>query len=69
MTRNIGTVDRVIRFVVGVLLLGLYGALEPPGRYVTLLGLIPLGTALTGNCPFYSMVGISTTRKDPGSPA
>jgi hypothetical protein len=63
MTRNIGTVDRVIRFAVGVLLLGLYGALEPPGRYLTLLGLIPLGTALTGNCPLYSTLGISTTRK------
>jgi hypothetical protein len=69
MTRNIGTLDRVIRFAVGVLLLGLYGALEPPGRYLTLLGLIPLGTALTGNCPLYSMLGISTIRKQPGSPA
>jgi len=63
MTRNIGTVDRVLRFAVGVVLLGLYGALEPPGRYVALLGLIPLGTALTGNCPLYSTLGISTTRR------
>jgi hypothetical protein len=63
MTRNIGTIDRVVRLIVGVLLLGLYGALEPPGRYLTLLGLIPLGTALTGNCPLYSLLGISTLRK------
>jgi hypothetical protein len=67
MIRNIGAVDRVIRFAVGVLILGLYGALQPPGRYLTLLGLIPLGTALTGNCPLYSLLGISTRRKGPHS--
>lgn len=66
MTRNIGTVDRIIRGIVGVLLLGLYGALEPPGRYLALFGLIPLGTALTGNCPLYSLLGISTLRKTAG---
>jgi hypothetical protein len=69
MPRNIGSVDRFIRFVVGVLALGLYGALEPPGRYFTLLGLIPLGTALTGNCPVYSLMGISTRGKSAGSPS
>ena len=63
MRKNIGTLDRVIRFVLGVMLLGLYGALEPPGRYLTLLGLIPLGTALSGNCPVYSLLGVSTRRK------
>ncbi len=66
MTRNSGTVDRIIRLVVGILILGLYGALQPPGRYLTLLGLIPLGTGLTGTCPLYSMLGISTVRKAEG---
>jgi hypothetical protein len=33
------------------MILGLYGALDPPWKYVTLLGLIPLGSALTGFCP------------------
>lgn len=65
MTRNIGSLDRVVRGILGVLILGLFGALEPPGRYLTLLGLIPLGTALTGNCPLYSLFGISTVRKPP----
>ena len=63
MRRNVGTVDRIIRLVLGVLILGLYGALQPPLRYFTLLGLIPLGTALTGNCPLYSLLGISTASK------
>lgn len=62
MDRNIGTLDRIVRLVLGVLLLGLYGALEPPLRYVTLLGLIPLGTAILGSCPMYTLLGISTRR-------
>jgi hypothetical protein len=54
--------DRVIRVVIGVLLLGLYGALEPPGRYLTLIGLIPLGTGLLGSCPLYRVLGFSTVK-------
>lgn len=63
MTLNLSMADRLARIILGVMLLGLYGALEPPWRYLTLLGLIPLGTALTGNCPLYTVLGISTLRK------
>jgi hypothetical protein len=52
--------DRGIRLVIGVMILGLYGALEPPFRYITLVGLIPLGTALVGSCPIYALFGWST---------
>ena len=55
-----GRVDRLIRLVLGILILGLYGATSPPLQYLTLLGLIPLGTALTGNCPLYTLLNIST---------
>jgi len=40
-----------------VVILGLYGALAPPWKYLTLLGLIPLGTSLTGFCPLYAAIG------------
>jgi hypothetical protein len=60
MTRNLGMLDRLIRLVIGVMILGLYGALEPPLRYLTLVGLIPLGTALVGSCPIYTLFGWST---------
>ena len=65
MTRNVGTADRIVRLIIGVGILGLYGALAAPWRYLALVGLVPLGTALTGNCPIYSMLGISTCRKQP----
>lgn len=65
MARNVGPLDRAIRLVIGVLILGLYGALDSPWKYLTLLGLVPLGTALVGSCPLYSLLGISTRRAAP----
>lgn len=63
MNHNVGTWDRAARVVVGVLLLGLYGALTPPLRYVTLIGLVLIATAMMGRCPLYSLFGISTCRR------
>ena len=57
MVRNMGWFDRILRLVIGVLILGLYGALEPPWRYLTLIGLIPLASGLTGFCPVYAWLG------------
>ena len=57
MTRNIGNIERIGRLVLGVLILGLYGALPLPWRYLTLVGLLPLGSALTGFCPIYAQLG------------
>ena len=58
MTRNIGTIDRALRAIVGIVLISLVfvGPQTPWGW----LGLVPLGTALLGWCPPYAMFGIST---------
>jgi hypothetical protein len=53
MVRNLGPIERVLRIALGVILLGLYGALPEPWRYLTLVGLLPLGTGLVGHCPVY----------------
>jgi hypothetical protein len=57
MTVNIGKVERVLRLLVGVMILGLYGALPEPWRYLTLIGLLPFGSAMTGFCPVYAALG------------
>ncbi len=57
MRCNVGRMDRVVRGIIGVMILGLYGALEPPWQYLTLIGLVPLGSALTGFCPLYARLG------------
>ncbi|MFN2315768.1 MAG: DUF2892 domain-containing protein [Gemmatimonadales bacterium] len=62
MERNAGKLDRGLRLVAGIMLLGLYGALEPPLKYFTLFGLVLVGTALTGVCPLYSLFGINTCK-------
>ena len=57
MVRNVGTTERVVRLIVGGVILGLFGVLPSPWRYLALLGLIPFGTALTGHCPVYRVLG------------
>jgi hypothetical protein len=63
MTRNMGNLERIARLVLGIMILGLYGALEPPAQYLTLIGLVPLGSALTGFCPIYAQLGWNRNRK------
>ena len=56
--RNEGTVDRVLRVVAGAALVSLvFVGPETPWGWV---GLVPLVTGLVGNCPVYSLLGIST---------
>ena len=57
MLRNLGTVERVVRILAGLMILGLYGALDSPWKYLTLIGLVPLGTGLVGYCPVYKAFG------------
>ena len=63
MNHNLGTWDRALRVIAGILLLGLYGALTSPLRYVTLMGLVLIATAIMGRCPLYSLMGVSTCRR------
>lgn len=60
MTRNEGTVDRVLRVIVGLVLiaLALTGVFSPWGW----VGVVPLVTGLVGVCPIYSIFGIRTCR-------
>jgi hypothetical protein len=57
MVRNVGMIERVLRVIAGIAVLGLFGALPTPWRYLTLIGLIPLGTGLLGYCPVYRTLG------------
>ena len=56
--RNIGTFDRILRALAGGLILSL--VFVGPQTCWGLLGLIPLVTALTGFCPAYRLIGLST---------
>ncbi len=61
--KNEGTIDRVIRVVIGVALLivGFAAMGGTAGTIVGVVGLVPLLTGLAGWCPLYSVLGIRTT--------
>lgn len=64
MKTNVGTVDKLLRIVVGLALLSLYFVLEGQARWWALVGLVPLFTGVFGVCPLYSLLGISTCPMD-----
>ena len=68
--RNEGTIDRILRVALAMVLLpvglfllgGLQGSLL--GLLVAGLSMLPLATGLTGFCPLYVPFGISTLGKE-----
>ncbi|MGB3639037.1 MAG: DUF2892 domain-containing protein [Rivularia sp. (in: cyanobacteria)] len=68
MKSNMGVIDRVIRIAIaGVLLyLGLIVHRDSAlGIGLAFLSIIPVLTALLGNCPLYKLLGISTRKVNP----
>jgi hypothetical protein len=60
---NVGSIDRIARIVVGVLLVAYAIPLgfPPTGwNWVGWIGVVPLLTAVFGICPAYSLFGITT---------
>lgn len=55
---NVGKTDRIIRVILGALLVGnVFFALQHPIGWV---GVILILTGLAGICPLYSLLGINT---------
>lgn len=59
MKKNEGNLDRVIRVVLGV---GIIGAGVYMQNWLGLIGIVPLATAAIGWCPLYSIIGVSTCK-------
>ena len=59
MKKNVGSVDKTVRIIFAVIIFaaGFYFQ-----TWWGLLGLVPLGTALTNSCPLYMPFGISTKK-------
>ncbi len=60
MKQNVGTFDRWIRIVLGVVMI-VWGFTA--GSWWGAIGLIPLITGIIGYCGLYSIFGISTCKK------
>jgi hypothetical protein len=64
--KNVGTIDRVVRIIVGIAFLAGFAlnmVAAPLSYLVALIGLIALVTGALGTCPAYSLIGISTRDK------
>ncbi|WP_373753141.1 YgaP family membrane protein [Neisseria weixii] len=61
MEKNIGGIDRVIRAIIGVVLIALtlFGVIGWWGW----IGIVPLATAFIRFCPLYRVIGFSSCRQ------
>ena len=61
-TTNVGSIDRILRIVVGVALLAGFflNSSNSPWTYLYLVGIVPLATGLMSTCPLYSLIGLNT---------
>ncbi|MBV2131712.1 DUF2892 domain-containing protein [Pseudomonas sp. MAP12] len=57
MHRNVGSIDRIGRILIG---LGLLAWAISGGPLWAWIGILPLATGLLGWCPAYSLLGIRT---------
>jgi len=63
LKKNVGSIERIIRLVVGVAALAAFFMLPDAAyRYWLLIGIVPLATGLLSSCPLYTIFGISTCK-------
>ncbi len=63
MSNNIGNIDRVIRILIGLVLIAYaipLGFKETGWNWTGWIGVLPIITALAGTCPIYRVLGLST---------
>ena len=66
MTKNMGTVDRIVRFVVAVAVAILYFTGVISGTLAIILGVLAiifLATSIVGFCPLYAPFKLSTRKQ------
>ncbi|MFM2288382.1 MAG: hypothetical protein RL684_1525 [Pseudomonadota bacterium] len=66
MKANVGSIDKLLRIVVGLALIawGLWG--EGAWHRLGFIGIVPILTALVGFCPLYTLLGIRTNPSPKG---
>jgi Protein of unknown function (DUF2892) len=63
LTANVGTVDRILRIIVGLGLLSMLLWVDGNAKWWGLIGLGPLLTAFIRWCPAYAVIGANTGAK------
>ncbi|HYD63165.1 MAG TPA: DUF2892 domain-containing protein [Noviherbaspirillum sp.] len=63
MNANVGSVDKIIRLVLALVLFSLFFVVPGDVKWFGLAGFVPLLTGLVNWCPLYTFFGINTCRK------
>ena len=67
MKKNVGTIDKVIRILIAVVVIALYFAKVISGTVAVvllILSAVLAATALINFCPIWRILGISTRKKE-----
>ena len=60
MEKNVGSTDKIIRYILGVLIIGagiMYNS------WWGIIGIVPIFTATLGWCPLYKLFNVSSKKK------
>jgi hypothetical protein len=60
MTQNVGSIDRIVRVIIGLALLAFAVFSGSAYAWIGWIGVVPLLTAAFSTCPLYSILGLST---------
>ena len=63
MKANVGGIDRILRIVVGIVLIAIALFLDTSWAKWCWVGVVPLLGGLVGYCPLYSILKINTCKK------
>lgn len=63
MKKNIGKTDRILRVIIGILLL-VFVLIDPSKYWWGFFGIVPLITAFIRFCPLYAPFKISTSKDE-----
>lgn len=63
MNTNVGSVDKIVRLVMALVLFSLFFVLPGDQKWFGLVGFVPLLTGLMNWCPLYTMFGINTCKR------
>lgn len=62
MIKNMGSIDKVIRVILGLGLISLFFLIEGPHKWWSVAGVVLILTVVLDFCPIYKIIGFKGTK-------